>query len=166
MFLPSNLWILATMNTADQNVFTLDTAFQRRWIMRLIENNVRKAAHADTNIAGSKISWGIFASVVNDLILEANADISSSEDKRLGAYFTGISELQVDRFPEKVLKYLWDDAFKMSREFFFSDEMKSLESVIETYKQTDGDRLKSVIRLDVYAKMLAEASKRGTITEE
>lgn len=166
VFLPSNLWILATMNTADQNVFTLDTAFQRRWIMRLIENNVRKAAHADTNIAGSKISWGIFASVVNDLILEANADISSSEDKRLGAYFTGISELQVDRFPEKVLKYLWDDAFKMSREFFFSDEMKSLESVIETYKQTDGDRLKSVIRLDVYAKMLAEASKRGTITEE
>lgn len=157
--LPSNLWILATMNTADQNVFTLDTAFQRRWIMRLIENDVRKAAHADTNISGSKISWGIFASVVNDLILEANADISSSEDKRLGAYFTGVRELQVDRFPEKVLKYLWDDAFKMSREFFFSDKMNSLESVIETYKQTDQDRLKSVIRLDVYTKMLAEASE-------
>ena len=160
--LPSNLWILATMNTADQNVFTLDTAFQRRWIMRLIDNDVRKSTHANTNISGSQISWGVFASVANDLILEANADISSSEDKRLGAYFTGIRELQVDRFPEKVLKYLWDDAFKMSREAFFADDMKSLEYVIDTYKRTDEDRLKAVLRLDVYSKMLSEARKRGS----
>lgn len=164
--LPSNLWILATMNTADQNVFTLDTAFQRRWIMRLIENDVQKATHANTNISGSQISWGVFASVVNDLILEANADISSSEDKRLGAYFTGIRELQVDRFPEKVLKYLWDDAFKMSREAFFAEDMKSLEYVIETYKRTDEDRLKAITRLDVYSKMLAEVNKRGNVKVE
>ena len=159
--LPSNLWILATMNTADQNVFTLDTAFQRRWIMRLIDNDVRKATHANTNISGSSISWGTFAAVVNDLILEANADVSSSEDKRLGAYFTGIRELQVDRFPEKVLKYLWDDALKMNRDVFFNDGMKSLEHVIEVFKRTDDDRVKAVARFDVYSKMLSEMQKRG-----
>lgn len=154
VLLPSNLWILATMNTADQNVFTLDTAFQRRWIMRQIDNDVSKALHADTIISGSQISWGVFATVINDIILEVNADISSSEDKRLGAYFTGVRELQLDRFPEKVLKYLWDDAFKMSRESFFDERMKSLEYVIETYKRTEEDRIKAVVRLDVYSKML------------
>ncbi|MDM8202384.1 McrB family protein [Allofournierella massiliensis] len=160
VFLPSNLWILATMNTADQNVFTLDTAFQRRWIMKHIENNVLQAKHASTLIAGSTIDWGTFASVVNDLVLEANAEISSSEDKRLGAYFIGMRELQADRFPEKVLKYLWDDAFKMSRDFIFNDDMKSLEFVIETYQKSTTDRLQSVLRADVYNKMISSMNAK------
>ena len=44
--LPSNLHIFATMNTSDQNVFTLDTAFQRRWNMRMVENDVFKSTIA------------------------------------------------------------------------------------------------------------------------
>lgn len=158
--LPSNLWILSTMNTADQNVFTLDTAFQRRWIMRMIDNDVTKARHSKTQISGTKIDWGTFASVVNDLVLEANVDVSSSEDKRLGAYFAGTKELQVERFPEKVLKYLWDDAFKMNRDIIFMDQMTSLELVIDTYKHTEEDRLRAVLRMDVYEKMLSSMAKK------
>ena len=52
--IPSNMFILATMNTADQNVFTLDTAFQRRWNMRQIENNFDKSEHSKDIIAGTK----------------------------------------------------------------------------------------------------------------
>ena len=52
--IPSNMYILATMNTADQNVFTLDTAFQRRWNMRQIENNFEKSSHSKDIIAGTK----------------------------------------------------------------------------------------------------------------
>ena len=159
--IPSNLWVLATMNTADQNVFTLDTAFQRRWIMRMIDNDVKKAKHSKTQISGSKIDWGTFATVVNGLVLEANADITSAEDKRLGAYFADTKELQVERFPEKVLKYLWDDAFKMNRDMIFSDEMHSLEAVIETYKRTEDDRLSSILRMDVYNKMLSAMERKG-----
>lgn len=75
--IPSNMYILATMNTADQNVFTLDTAFQRRWNMRQIENNFEKSYHSKDIIAGTKVSWGAFATVINDMVI----DIS---DKHIG----------------------------------------------------------------------------------
>lgn len=154
--IPSNLFVLATMNTADQNVFTLDTAFQRRWTMKMINNDVSTADHADYVIEGSDVSWGVFASVVNDQVIVANEGISSSEDKRLGAYFALERELKADRFPEKVLKYLWDDAFKMDRDYLFRDDLKSLEVVIETYTASPKDKLKSILRADVYQKMIAK----------
>src|SRR5699024_10598047 len=85
--MPANLTLLATMNTSDQNVFTLDTAFQRRWEMHLIKNDVYKADHADEKIGGSEISWGRFADVTNMEIIRFGEETGSSEDKRLGAYF-------------------------------------------------------------------------------
>lgn len=81
--IPSNMYVLATMNTADQNVFTLDTAFQRRWNMRQIENNFDKSEHSKDIIAGTKVSWGAFATVINDMVIDINVDMASSEDKRL-----------------------------------------------------------------------------------
>lgn len=124
--IPSNMYILATMNTADQNVFTLDTAFQRRWNMRQIENNFEKSYHSKDIIAGTKVSWGAFATVINDMVIDINVDMASSEDKRLGTYFAKKKELEVSRFPEKVLKYLWDDAFKMDKTAIFNENCKSL----------------------------------------
>ncbi len=152
--IPSNMWILATMNTADQNVFTLDTAFQRRWSMHHMKNSVMMAEHAGDIIEGSQIKWGAFASVINDMVVEINLDMVSSEDKRLGAYFVKRSELTVDKFPEKVLKYLWDDAFKMEKEAIFDERFKSLEEVIETYEQATADKLKSTLKAEVYQKMM------------
>lgn len=151
--IPSNMWILATMNTADQNVFTLDTAFQRRWNMKHIKNDVLSANHAKDKIEGSDIEWGVFASVINDMIVDNSFDIVTSEDKRLGAYFVNKNELVVSKFPEKVLKYLWDDAFKMNREMIFNERFKSLENVIETYEETTEDKLLAVLKSEVYQKM-------------
>lgn len=165
--IPSNLTILATMNTADQNVFTLDTAFQRRWNMQQIENNVLGAKHADTIITGTDVTWGAFASVVNDLIIENSAEIASSADKRLGAYFVKAKELRADLFSEKVLKYLWDDAFKFDHDLIFRDDINSLETIISTYEQAEPDKLKSVLRLEVYQKMLhSKLNKADENSEE
>ncbi|MCM1236886.1 MAG: AAA family ATPase [Ruminococcus flavefaciens] len=159
--IPSNMWVLATMNTADQNVFTLDTAFQRRWNMHHIKNDVMKAVHAGQRIEGTRVEWGIFATVINEMIIENNSDMASSEDKRLGAYFVKSSELTVDKFPEKVLKYLWDDAFQMDREKIFSDTCKSLEEVIELYKNAAGDKLQEVLSSEVYRKMSERAAQEN-----
>ena len=163
--IPSNLWIIATMNTADQNVFTLDTAFQRRWVMRYIENKIEKAEHAKSFIEGSSITWAGFAEVVNEQIMEVSKMFGSSADKRLGAYFIKERELKIDRFPEKVLKYLWDDAFKMGHEYIFLDNMTSLDMVIENYKNTTGDRLAAVVDAAAFRRMQAYSdtiSKRLT----
>ena len=164
--IPSNLWILATMNTADQNVFTLDTAFQRRWDMRHIRNDVMAAVHAHEKIEGSEIAWGAFALVINDLAVQIGSDMVSSEDKRLGAYFVRRSELSGRRFPEKVLKYLWDDAFKMDRFKVFQERFLSLDAVIEEYERSPSDKLEAVLRSEVFRKMREMMRKENRSGED
>lgn len=161
--IPSNMYILATMNTADQNVFTLDTAFQRRWNMRQIENRFDLSEHSKDIIAGTKISWGVFATVINDMVIENNIDMASSEDKRLGTYFAKKKELAADRFPEKVLKYLWDDAFKMDRTAIFNEKCKSLEEVAAVYKTAAADKLEAVLQPGVYEKMLSKMQQDSIV---
>ena len=164
--IPSNMYILATMNTADQNVFTLDTAFQRRWHMKQIENNFDKSEHSKDIIVGTKVNWGAFATVINDMVIDINEDMAISEDKRLGIYFAKKKELEVDKFSEKVLKYLWDDAFKMDKTAIFNESYKSLEDVVSTYKTSTSDKLASVLRLSVYEKMLLKMKQKNTYNDE
>lgn len=147
--IPSNLSILSTMNTADQNVFTLDTAFQRRWIMRMIKNDIGSSEHSDIEILDTGVTWEIFAETVNHQIISNNSATMSSEDKRLGAYFITKESLLEDQeklaednfnslFAEKVIKYLWDDAFKFGRDKLFNPVFKSLEDVIEEFSSGRG----------------------------
>lgn len=163
--MPANLTLLATMNTSDQNVFTLDTAFQRRWEMHLVRNDVSKAEHAESLIEGSRISWSRFVTVTNNEIIRFGEEAGSSEDKRLGAYFAGVNELAHDKFSQKVLKYLWDDAFKMDHYVYFNENISSIDDLMETFGelQSEGDTLKRVLKGSVYEKMSEQtiASESG-----
>lgn len=181
--IPSNLSIIGTMNTSDQNVFTLDTAFQRRWDMRLIENNFDNVDPelADAEILDTTVTWRDFCTEINNIVVGNSARMTSSEDKRLGAYFVHYHDLlfndkmgdlnsgeydslrkkesagtidkqeedrlreirnamkQNRKFPEKVIKYLWDDAFKFNREVVFeTTEYQSLEQVIRVFMYAEG----------------------------
>lgn len=143
--LPPNLSILASMNTSDQNVFTLDNAFQRRWDMKLVENtfehegasledvqndNIQK--NAKITVANQTITWGNFQSKINEIIGNAanESGFSSMEDKRLGCWFIKNEKgiIDIEKFANKVLKYLWDDAFKFNRTEFFGD-IKNFEDL-------------------------------------
>ncbi len=169
--LPSNFYILATMNTSDQNVFTLDTAFQRRWRMRMIENDVTRAEHADAKILDTDITWKAFNQIINRQILESSIGVSSAEDKRLGAYFVGSADLAFNpdeddiekdvsvrkraatdnsRFPEKVLKYLWDDAFKFSRSSIFIDQYRSLEEIVKKFNTSRGQERFAIFKPEIF----------------
>lgn len=186
--IPSNLSIIGTMNTSDQNVFTLDTAFQRRWDMRLIENNFENVdpSLADATILDTSVTWKDFCTEINKIVVGNGARMTSAEDKRLGAYFVHLRDLKFDermgdladgeydglrkkeshkqltdtekarlaevrdamkqnrKFPEKVIKYLWDDAFKFNREIIFeTTEYQSLEQVIRAFMYAEKlDRFK------------------------
>ena len=133
--IPANLFILATMNTSDQNVFTLDTAFKRRWTMKHIENNIDACVFADHAVCGSDITWSAFAKTINNLIIEVNTENLSNEDNRLGAYFVREHELDDPSvFGEKVLMYLWNDAFKYDHEKVFRAEYHTLDELINGFK--------------------------------
>lgn len=179
--IPSNLSIIGTMNTSDQNVFTLDTAFQRRWDMRLIENDFANidSKLADAEILDTTVTWKNFCVEINKIVVGNSARMTSAEDKRLGAYFVHLRDLKFDdnmgdlreydalrkkeskgtitpeektkiaiireamrqnrKFPEKVIKYLWDDAFKFNREAIFDvSEYQSLEQVIRAFMYAEG----------------------------
>lgn len=186
--IPSNLSIIGTMNTSDQNVFTLDTAFQRRWDMRLIVNNFENVdpSLADATILDTYVTWKDFCTEINKIVVGNGARMTSAEDKRLGAYFVHLRDLKFDermgdladgeydslrkkeshkqltdiekarlaevrdamkqnrKFPEKVIKYLWDDAFKFNRDIIFeTTEYQSLEQVIRAFMYAEKlDRFK------------------------
>ncbi len=133
--IPNNLFILATMNTADQNIFTLDTAFKRRWSMRSIENDLDKCYYANSCICGTDITWRNFAKTINDKIIELGENNISSEDNRLGSYFVRPEELQdTVAFAEKVLMYLWNDAFKYEHDKIFKRQYHTLEDLIRGFQ--------------------------------
>lgn len=164
--LPPNLTIVATMNTSDQNVFTMDTAFQRRWEMKHIPNKFDfKTAHVNKHLPNSKISWGAFAQTINKKMHTVNSGFGSTDDKSLGVYFATDNDLDnAKRFAEKVLKYLWDDAFKLGRQVLFSNCSEGLSSVIEAYEEAAGDPLEAVLLPEIYKEMqdaMAKAERKA-----
>ena len=133
--LPKNLFIIATMNTADQNVFTLDTAFKRRWKMINIINNFEQCSFKDYKICNTNITWKNFVETINDIITTNNNGCIENEDKRLGTFFVKKEELSDEKlFSEKVLMYLWNDAFKYNHNEIFKTEYKTLEQLISGFK--------------------------------
>lgn len=185
--LPPNLTIVATMNTSDQNVFTMDTAFQRRWQMKHIPNRFtgdslddKTITHVAKHLPNSDISWGVFAQTINKKMHTANLGFGGTDDKSLGVYFATDNDLDdAERFAEKVLKYLWDDAFKLGRQALFSNCSEGLSTVIEAYedaakakieKQSAEDPLKAVLVPEVYnemqKRMLELAAEQPKAAEE
>ena len=139
--LPPNLSILATMNTSDQNVFTLDNAFQRRFDMELVRNEFDLTKPAvktqyEAEIDDTGIKWGQFWGWINAKITATLKGLSSTEDKRLGVWFVsnvgGIIDDKV--FAEKVLKFLWDDVFKFKRPQIFAKDVDTLEKLINFFE--------------------------------
>ncbi|WP_154412945.1 McrB family protein [Helicobacter pylori] len=140
--IPSNLWIIATMNTSDQNVFTLDTAFQRRFSMQLIENSFENVDDDFKNmkILDTDITWQKFCTTINEKIAQNNEGLSSMEDKRFGIYFVNIDDLKSkENFAHKVIKYLWDDVFKFDRNIIFdTTKFNTLEAVVKNFTKEKG----------------------------
>lgn len=150
--LPPNLSILATMNTSDQNVFILDNAFQRRWDMVLVKNEFGDGSENQklATIENSNITWETFQKTINEKISQFSKEnnFSSMIDKRLGCWFVkavpdkndadGKYIITEDSFKNKILKYLWDDAFKFCHEDVFEDA-DNFEALLEKVKMDKPD---------------------------
>ena len=141
--LPSNLYIWATMNTSDQSLFPIDSAFKRRWDW---EYEPIKYMNTDWGIevGGNMYSWTSFQKEVNNRIFDA----TNSEDKMLGDFFVKpnnnvISEKQ---FINKVLFYLWNDVCKDGDGDIFKTEENRDVKFSDLYDTNASVTLKSMMK--------------------
>lgn len=153
--LPKNLYIWATMNTSDQSLFPIDSAFKRRWDWVYVPIDTAKETWY-IKVGEKYYSWTSFLDEVNDKLLTDE----TAEDKHLGFYFCKATEkkegtesdpnvITAETFVGKVLFYLWNDVFKVYgipssigsskdwsyRKFYQTDGKVDEEKVIELMKK-------------------------------
>lgn len=138
MLLPSNLYIWATMNTSDQSLFPIDSAFKRRWEWKYVPITDAGVGYY-IECKGNKYGWYDFISKMNNEI----AIKTDSEDKQMGYFFIKAEggKITTDRFVNKVLFYLYNDVFKsydLPTEFgnkkftaFFTDTDTKVEELMK-----------------------------------
>lgn len=109
LLLPNNLYIWATMNTSDQSLFPIDSAFKRRWDWKYVPIDYDKETWSIVT-KDEQYSWSDFLKKINNLV----ASTTKSEDKMLGFYFAKAKNgiIDADTFVGKVVFYLWNDVFK------------------------------------------------------
>ena len=117
LFIPDNFSVIATMNTSDQSLFPLDSAFKRRWNWQYLPINYSDAKGRKITIDTINYDWGNFLELVNDLIFK----LTQSEDKCLGPYFAKGDVVLKEEFVGKVLFYLWTECFKDETEDILSE---------------------------------------------
>ena len=110
LLLPPNLFIWATMNTSDQSLFPIDSAFKRRWDWKYMPIDTKKE-NWYIKVGNEHYSWTTFLEKVNNELLTDE----TAEDKHLGFYFCKAenNEIATEKFVGKVLFYLWNDVFKI-----------------------------------------------------
>ena len=162
--IPKNLYIFGTMNTSDQNVFTLDTAFKRRWNFEKLSNKFNKENKKDQEqynkkIAGlENITWGIFQETINSALNQKLKEYGiNGEDKQLGKYFAKDDELNNKcKFAYKVLMYLWDDAVKLDRNILFNENDEMLQTLDDVIDGFLGQKGINIFSKDIIDKMTKE----------
>ncbi len=110
LILPSNLFIWATMNTSDQSLFPIDSAFKRRWEWKYIKIKNHPEENYQIKIGEEQQDCWEFIKKINEII----ASMTSSADKQLGYFFCCAKDGVIDEetFVSKVIFYLWNDVFK------------------------------------------------------
>ena len=153
--LPRNLYLWATMNTSDQGLFPMDTAFKRRWSMEYM--GVRPPAGLATRVPlhgldAVGVPW-------RDLLEALNREVvahTRTDDKQMGPWFVkppqGSSLVSTVQFSSKVLFYLWSDVFRDEPQRVFVDQIHTYDDLVRAYR--DGQQ---VFRSEVLAPLGLEA---------
>ena len=168
LLLPNNLYIWATMNTSDQSLFPIDSAFKRRWDWKYI-----KIADAQKNwqikVGTKNYDWWQFVQAINYFVFDA----TQSEDKNLGYFFAKAKNgiISAETFVSKVMFYLYTDVFK---DYGFSGDIfkgtNGEEMTFQSFYNADGSaneaQIACFIENVIYSDALPENLKVSNTTED
>ncbi|TPS02376.1 hypothetical protein FJV11_18680, partial [Acinetobacter baumannii] len=137
LMIPSNLSIIATMNSSDQAVFPLDTAFKRRWIFEYLPIDFTNCATGEVPIHHADlphVEWKTLAQTINTVLVQ----LKVIEDKLIGPWFIKDSDLvdgQAEQtFIGKICSYLWDDALKYkNKDEIFRNDIHGYGELYQRY---------------------------------
>lgn len=139
--LPSNLYIWASMNSADQGVFPMDTAFKRRWNFEYLDIDAGK-----DKLEGEYAEvWDKIRTIINGLLQKAKIN----EDKQMGPFFLKLSAFKNDAdfikaFKSKVVMYLYEDAAKHKKQEVFKEPEKTYSAIcrdLDSFQESASDEL-------------------------
>lgn len=160
LVLPSNLYIWATMNTSDQSLFPIDSAFKRRWDWKYVpicegrDKETNAQLNWYINTGDKQYDWWSFISQVNKLI----GSLTNSEDKKLGYFFCKAKngEIDADLFVSKVIFYLWNDVFKDYGfdDKDFQDEEGKILSFDRFYQDVNGKTNVDIATIELFLENL------------
>lgn len=128
--IPNNLFIWATMNSADQGVMPLDSAFKRRWSFEYLELDKKAdvVSKLSVKFLDQEYSWNKFRNILNDKLIS----LSIPEDKLIGPFFLKESELKDNNaIKNKLLIYLKDDVVRHNPETLFTK--RTFSGIIKEY---------------------------------
>ena len=172
--IPRNMYIWATMNSADQGVFPMDTAFKRRWEFEYVGINAGEekvndwivpSSEDDTTgddkaykwINGKNNKWNNIRKFINRLLTISKVN----EDKLMGPFFVKADAEKVvsaEQFESKVLMYLWEDAARMCRTKLFK-KVDTYSELIAKWKDKGPKMFKELMSEDVFVSVDVEDSK-------
>lgn len=144
--IPQNMYIWATMNSADQNVYHMDMAFKRRWTSEYIgiNENLEAIKNIKVNLNKKEYYWNDIRKALNKKLIQNGIN----EDKLIGPYFFNFEELKsLDKefekiFINKLLIYLYEDVLRHKKVNFFGDKVNSISDIESFYKDKMVDMLK------------------------
>ncbi|WP_237746376.1 MULTISPECIES: restriction endonuclease [Planktothrix] len=125
--IPKNLSIIATINTSDESIYYLDSAFKRRWNWEYIsiessrymleskyDTSVQLVFNKDEAVDNTQLNWGLIIENINQLIIKSSDSIRRIEDKQIGFWFIKPDDdgkINLEEVKDKLMFYLWDSVF-------------------------------------------------------
>lgn len=147
IYLPRNFYLIGTMNTSNQNVYVMDTAFKRRFQMKYVPAKVdcrQNQFDVDLGIKDGRhiiVQWNAMVEVINRVIVDPNEGFGLNEDKQIGQFFITPEQGNIhEQITDKLLQYLWNDIEKVAYNSSFSLFFKGCRSFGELYERSQSGR--------------------------